>query len=217
VEILEGPAWERADSLADVPAEHWQSWLLGHYGFVRGKELKRDARFVIDNLRVVETGGASGWSGLGCETFAGVLAQFDLTAEQWAWLKAADELLDNGDTVEQAIVKGAEAVKRRAENPPTLLNHGQHKDDENERLSDNVSPVPSRGVSADYLTARIARDAPEVLARMKAGEFKSVRQAAITAGIVKVPTPYEVAVRVVKKLSADDWRKLKALMDDGGQ
>jgi hypothetical protein len=36
-----------------------------------------------------------------------------------------------------------------------------------------------------YLVARIARDRPDVLERMKQGEFLSVRQAAIAAGIVK--------------------------------
>jgi hypothetical protein len=38
--------------------------------------------------------------------------------------------------------------------------------------------------SAKYLTARIARDRPDILERMKAGEFSSVRQAAKEAGIV---------------------------------
>jgi hypothetical protein len=36
-----------------------------------------------------------------------------------------------------------------------------------------------------YLVARIARDRPDVLERMKQGEFLSVRQAAIAAGIVR--------------------------------
>jgi len=34
-------------------------------------------------------------------------------------------------------------------------------------------------VDADYLTARIARDRPGILDRMKAGEYKSVRVAAL--------------------------------------
>jgi hypothetical protein len=41
------------------------------------------------------------------------------------------------------------------------------------------------GRGADYLTARIARDHPNILKRMKAGEFSSVRQAAKEAGIVR--------------------------------
>jgi hypothetical protein len=44
-------------------------------------------------------------------------------------------------------------------------------------------PLAECGENADYLTARIARDCPKILARMKAGEFRSVRAAAI-AGIV---------------------------------
>ncbi len=45
------------------------------------------------------------------------------------------------------------------------------------------SPVVNRATSygstnADYLSARIARDRPDILERMKAGEFSSVRQAA---------------------------------------
>lgn len=36
-----------------------------------------------------------------------------------------------------------------------------------------------------YLTGRIARERPDILERMRAGEFRSVRQAAIAAGIVK--------------------------------
>jgi hypothetical protein len=39
-----------------------------------------------------------------------------------------------------------------------------------------------------YLVARIARDHLDVLERMKAGEFPTVRQAAIAAGILQHPT-----------------------------
>jgi len=38
-----------------------------------------------------------------------------------------------------------------------------------------------RGTNPDYLTARIARDRPDILERMKAGEYPSVRAAAIDA------------------------------------
>ena len=40
------------------------------------------------------------------------------------------------------------------------------------------------GTSAEYLTARIARDHPAILEDMKQGKYKSVRAAAIDAGIV---------------------------------
>lgn len=53
----------------------------------------------------------------------------------------------------------------------------------------------SNGTTKEYLTARIARDKPEILERMKAGEFKSVRAAAIEAGIVKVETGLDIMKR----------------------
>ena len=52
-----------------------------------------------------------------------------------------------------------------------------------------ISRRTGLGTSAKYLTARIKRDFPAVFERMKAGEFKSVRAAAIEAGIVKPETP----------------------------
>lgn len=45
------------------------------------------------------------------------------------------------------------------------------------------------GETQAYLLRRLARDAPEILERVKAGEFRSARSAAIEAGIIKpVPT-----------------------------
>ena len=41
------------------------------------------------------------------------------------------------------------------------------------------------GNRSDYLVARMARDRPDILERMKAGEFASVREAAREAGIIK--------------------------------
>jgi hypothetical protein len=55
----------------------------------------------------------------------------------------------------------------------------------------------------DYLTARIARDRPDILERMKAGEFSSVRKAALEAGIVRpmisIPLDPDAAVRLIIK------------------
>jgi hypothetical protein len=48
------------------------------------------------------------------------------------------------------------------------------------------------GNSADYLTARIARDRPDILEDMKQGKYHSVRQAAIEAGIVKPQARYSL-------------------------
>lgn len=50
--------------------------------------------------------------------------------------------------------------------------------------NNNVFSCGMQGTSPEYLTARIARDRPDILERMKAGEYKSVRGAAIDAGII---------------------------------
>lgn len=73
-------------------------------------------------------------------------------------------------------------VQRRAEEPMSLNPHG------GDRVSDNAQndqdsigilvPTVAGGNNADYLVARIARDRPDILDRMRAGEFRSVRAAA---------------------------------------
>jgi len=50
-------------------------------------------------------------------------------------------------------------------------------------------PQSRGGNKKKYLVAKIARDHPEVLERMKKGEFLSVRAAAIEAGILKLNSP----------------------------
>ena len=67
--------------------------------------------------------------------------------------------------------------------------------------------TPKGGTNQYYLTARLKRDNPEILEGLKNGEFKSVRQAAIAAGIIKVPTPFEFAVKAYLRLS-DNEKKI---------
>lgn len=69
------------------------------------------------------------------------------------------------------------------------------------------------GTSADYLTARLKRDHDAIFQRLAAGEFSSVRQAAIAAGIVKVPSVLEQLRKLWDKASDADRR---AFMDEVG-
>lgn len=57
----------------------------------------------------------------------------------------------------------------------------------------------SEGRGAAYLAARLKRDHADIAAQLAAGKFKSVRAAAIAAGIVKPPTPLDLLRR--------DWSK----------
>jgi hypothetical protein len=78
-----------------------------------------------------------------------------------------------------------------SEQPKTLLTKGgDYTSAESEKLSyhNNLAEnnrVVSRGDSSEYLAARLARDYPEVVEQVKAGEFPSMRAAAVAAGIVK--------------------------------
>lgn len=63
-----------------------------------------------------------------------------------------------------------------------------------------------RGTSAPYLIARLKRDAPSIAERLGAGEFKSVRSAAIEAGIVKSTSRLEKLRREWRLASEEERR-----------
>ena len=87
-------------------------------------------------------------------------------------------------------------------------------------------PPGKRGKgTVDYLTARIARDAPEVWERMKRGEFKSAAEAARAAGIRLAKRKKSVTLsdnvdRVAEKLkghySQEQIRQLREHLRDAG-
>jgi hypothetical protein len=93
-----------------------------------------------------------------------------------------------------------------------LVDHGgdRKSDDfkasqERQKQGDNVTL--KRGNAQTYLLRRLARDAPEVLERVKSGEIKSARAAAIEAGIIKpvptvrlVPDPTRAAASIVERM-----------------
>jgi hypothetical protein len=59
--------------------------------------------------------------------------------------------------------------------------------------------MSSKRRGSESLTARLARDHPEIFERLKAGEFKSAKAAALAAGIIKemitIPDDPELAAR----------------------
>ena len=74
--------------------------------------------------------------------------------------------------------------------------------------------ISNKGTSIDYLAARIARDRPDILERMKAGDYTSVRAAAKDAGIVKDPTPLQRIQAAWKHASLEDKQKIVAWIQD---
>ena len=111
------------------------------------------------------------------------------------WAAGALEALEPHLTALSAAAITAEPIPEPLP-PPRHIGPGRgHKREENGG-SDRTSV--SRGETQTYLLRRLARDAPEVLERVKAGEFRSARAAAIEAGIIKpVPT-----IRVTSNMEA---------------
>lgn len=71
----------------------------------------------------------------------------------------------------------------------------------------NTRTQTGGGTSSSYLAARIKRDAPEIAERVMAGEFRSIRQAAIAAGIVKETPPLVILKRTWKRMTENEQRE----------
>jgi hypothetical protein len=98
-----------------------------------------------------------------------------------------------------------------------LLPSGQHRTPE---TADTTARRPP-GTSAAYLVARLARDRPEYLARLRAGEFPSAFAAAVDAGIATPMCsmrlePVAIARQLLKRLTAADVQRVVALLTDPG-
>jgi hypothetical protein len=80
----------------------------------------------------------------------------------------------------EAAVNERISVQQRAQQPAELGEHGgDRKSDEYQGVDNTL--IERGSTNATYLTARIARDRPDILERMQAGEYTSVRAAAIEA------------------------------------
>lgn len=110
-----------------------------------------------------------------------------------------------------AIIHERKSAEARAANPKYLADDvGPHSDEDKQAIGAyGTNRVMGRGSnSADYLTARIQRDRPDILRRMQAGEFRSVRQAALEAGLVKrtwsAPEDPRALARAIRRRLSDE-------------
>jgi len=83
--------------------------------------------------------------------------------------------------------EAAQAVAEVHKTQP-LAAHGEIGNGRKEKSRDDNVNSTFSGNSQSYLLRRLARDAPDVLERVKTGEIKSARAAAIEAGII-IPFP----------------------------
>ncbi len=87
-----------------------------------------------------------------------------------------------------------ERAKQAGKEAPVLAGHGELGNGRKDESRPDIVRSTQFGNKAEYLAARIKRDHPEIASRLAQGEFKSVRAAAIEAGIVKSPTKLDKAI-----------------------
>lgn len=121
----------------------------------------------------------------------------------------------NPDAIE-AIKASRPSAKEQAVTAVPMAEHRRPTNEERENKCSHRTFSRGEG-DTEYLTARIARDRPDILARMKAGEFKSVRAAAREAGFVKervsVPkAPAGAAAAIKRHFSESEVREIVELL-----
>lgn len=134
----------------------------------------------------------------------------------WAELEAAHHYVSTyAPELANASLKTVSAVIEMALNTVPLPKNGEIGNGRS-RFA-NSKPKTKGGTTADYLTARIARDHPAILQDMKDGKYRSVRQAALAAGIVRpraslyADDPDAAAAFLAKHFEPDDIKKITNL------
>lgn len=178
------------DQFATPGSPAWARWFLG-MAKLRRHDLQCDATGLKELMAKLKKHEA--WKALGFASFT---------------MLCFSELELDGDEVEAVLSakKGVSvaSVIRTARNTKPLAAYGEIGNGRSR--VDNIKPTDG-GTSTDYLSARIARDRPDILERMKAGDFRSVRQAAIEAGIVKVKSNLEKLRGLWSKLPERDRKR----------
>jgi hypothetical protein len=194
---------EPDDRFQDTPRAKWKLLLNAKRSFL-GRRLNYDCRCLVqfcEEAEVVyaELGYASAEQMIR-EGYKLEPSQVELAV---AWLRHNEPV--------QAIGIGdvAAAIKAAREKP--LAEHGKIGNGRKEESrGDNITST-QRGTDTDYTLRRLARDKPELLDRIEAGEL-SVNAAAIAAGIRRKPTPEEVCVKAFGKVE-NRLNTLKRIVD----
>jgi hypothetical protein len=175
---------------SDIPKQRWRQLVSEKRNFLR-TNIAYDCRCLVEFCEEAELV----WQELEFESAADMIrngyeldpVEIDLAV---AWLKHNEPTKEIGlDAIKQKVQEAREKPLADV-GPPT-------KDEKGNGYNITIS----RGTDTDYTLRRLARDAPEFLDKIEAGEL-SVNAAAIAAGIRKKPTPTEICVKAFKR--ADD-------------
>lgn len=163
---------EAGDRNAPEGTRPWAVFFLNRAKLAR-RDLDSDAQRLRDLLVRLKDGKA--WKALDERSFNSLCRrELQLTDNQVAAIASSNA----GDSLK--------AVLKRAPDMP-----GQGRRTDLQPRADGTKLETHGSNQSSYLAARLKRDRPDIVARIDAGEFKSIRAAAIAAGIVKVKTALE--------------------------
>jgi hypothetical protein len=172
---------------ADVPKARWKALVREKRNFL-ATNIKYDCRCLIEFCEEAN----AVWQELGYDSAADMIRNgYELDPQQIdlavAWLKinepgAAVGIDDIGKKVAEARTKPLPDVGPLTES----------------EKANGYNITNKRGTDTDYTLRRLARDCPEMLDKIEAGEL-TVNAAAIAAGIRKKPTKAEVCVAAFRK------------------
>ena len=190
VRIDSGPVCA-VDKFADIPQDRWKQLVREKRNFL-ATNIKYDCRCLVEFCEEAN----EVWETLGYTSAADMIRNgYELDPQQIelaiAWLKI------NGTDAAIGIddVKAKIASAKADPLLPEDVKHGRPK--VSERSVDNIN-TSKGGTGTDYTLRRLARDCPEMLDKIEAGEL-SVNAAAIAAGIRKKPTQAEICVKAFRK------------------
>lgn len=191
---------EYSDKPHQWPQNKWDALLFQKKYFLK-HHIAHDCRCILEFLEDAEVM----WEPLGFESKDDLITSgYELDPQEVAlavkWLQIKDPEFEI--PFQMAVDEGRKLVQDARENP--LNDHGNGPGRGNKRV-DNINSFnePKGGTSKAYLLRRLSRDNPEMLDRIESGEL-TTRQAAIQSGIIKVKTPFEMVMALVKKLSAEE-------------
>ena len=183
VSIDSGPV-DPTDSFASTPRNRWRLLVSEKRDFLSTR-LNYDCRCLVEFCQEAN----AVWQELGYDSAADMVRNgYELDPQEIeiavAWLKInePDSAIGIGDI--KAKVASAKATKEK------------HQGKRNDLTS--INPIEVKPNSNGAVLRRLARDCPEMLDKIEAGEL-SVNAAAIAAGIRKKPTQAEICVKAFRK------------------
>lgn len=198
LEFLSHP--DAAPRFTTKPPE-WIATYLPRYCFAAADRTDSDCRGLVQLVRELHRDGF--WQRLFPDWETCCQALFQRPA---AWVEQVVEGVRVLNTQgHQGAIPKQQALAAAAAQARPLAGHGGDRTAEPEGEQGSIRTL-KRGETAAYLLRRLARDAPEILERVKAGEFKSARAAAIEAGIIRpvatirlVDDPVKVAAAICSR------------------